>query len=76
MKNEMAILGVEGDVKMLWSADNTDEVAAAQKTFDDLKKKGFLAYKVVGKDGAKGEQLLKFDPTAERIIMSPPMVGG
>jgi len=65
----------EGDTKVIWDSGNAAEVAAAQKTFRDLKAKGFTAYSVK-KKGAKGKALASFDPEAERIIMSPPMAGG
>ena len=65
-----------GDTKVLWNRSNPDEVEAARETFNRLKKKGYLAYNVVGKEGAKGEVLAEFDPTAERLIMAPRMVGG
>jgi hypothetical protein len=72
----LATMGCSGDTKVIWDADNADEVAAAQRTFDDLKKKGFLAFAVTGAKGAKGDQIREFDPEAERIIMAPPMQGG
>lgn len=76
MKAEMAVLDRTGDTKIIWSKDNPDEVANAKRTFDDLKKKGFAAFAVTGKNGDKGEQIHAFDANAERLIMIPPMVGG
>lgn len=81
MTGQMSVMGQHGtpgggDTKVMWDSDNADEVAAAKKTFDDLRAKGFLAFKVVGKAGDKGEQITKFDPEAERLIMTPPMRGG
>lgn len=64
-----------GDTKVIWSADNPDEVENARATFDRLKSKGFLAYSVRS-DGEKGEVMRKFDKRAERIVMSPQLVGG
>jgi hypothetical protein len=71
----MAVLDETGDVKTVWDSENETEVAAARKQFDDLKAKGFLAYKVDRK-GEKGEVIRRFDPDAEAIILAPPMVGG
>jgi hypothetical protein len=34
-----------------------------------------LAYSVTGK-GDKGDKVTSFDPEAERVIMSPQLVGG
>lgn len=73
---EIATMGVEGDVKTIWDRNNADEVANAKQTFDNLRKKGYLAFRVTGKDGEKGEQMTEFDPTAERMIMVPQMRGG
>jgi hypothetical protein len=72
----MSVLGERGDTKIMWDADNAEEVAAAKRTFDDLRKKGFLAFKATGEKGAKGEQIRTFDADAERIILAPPMRGG
>lgn len=69
------IIDHTGDTKVMWSKDNPDEVDNAKATFDRLKKKGFLAYKVNSK-GEKDEVIQSFDKTAERIIMSPALVGG
>jgi len=35
-----------------------------------------MAYKAEGKNGERGEQIRKFDPDAERIILAKPLVGG
>jgi hypothetical protein len=75
-KGEMAIMGKEGDTKIIWDQNNNDEVENAKATFDRLKGKGYLAFKVVGKEGDKGEQMKDFDPKAERIIFAPQLRGG
>jgi len=64
-----------GDLKLIWDPENEDEVELAQKQFDEAKEKGFLAFKVK-KDGETGKQIKKFDPDAEKIIMTPPIAGG
>lgn len=74
-KGELAVLDKTGDTKLIWDRHNADEVNAAERTFDDLKAKGFTAYSV-RKDGEKSEVISSFDSTAERIIMVPRMVGG
>lgn len=76
MKHELAIMDHTGDTKLLWDSDNKDEVDNARESFNRLRKKGYLAYAVKGKNGDKGEQLKEFDPDAERIIMAPPLGGG
>lgn len=75
MKSNMDILDPTGHSSIEWDADNEDEVVAAQAHFDTLRKKKYLAFKV-DKDGDPGEQISKFDPELEHIVMSPPMVGG
>ena len=65
-----------GDTRLMWDKGNDDEVSTAREMFRKLKAKGFLAYTVRGKKGEKGEVLREFDPSAERIIMSPQLVGG
>jgi hypothetical protein len=74
--SELIELNTSGDSKLIWNPDNADETEAARALFDTLKRKGHLAYKVVGKEGDKGEVLRDFDPHAGRIIMAPRMVGG
>jgi hypothetical protein len=73
---ELATMGRSGDTKLIWDAENADEVANARRTFDDLKKKGFSAFAVTGAKGSKGEMIREFDPAAERIIMVPALQGG
>lgn len=72
---ELRIMGHEGDTKVIWDPENTDEVEAAEEQFDKLTDKGFLAFKVK-KDGDKGRKITKFDPDTGKIIMAPPIVGG
>jgi hypothetical protein len=75
VKHEMAVMDETGDTKLIWEEDNQAEVDAAKEMFNSLKKKGYLAYSVDRK-GEKGEVMTKFDPSAEKIIMSPPLQGG
>lgn len=75
-KHWMAIMDETGDTKILWSKDNEDEVSNARRTFSDMKKKGYTAFRVTGKDGVAGEQMPDFDPDAERIIFTKPQAGG
>lgn len=72
----MATLDHTGDSKYMWSKDNDDEIEAAREHFNSMKKKGFAAFHVTGKDGAKGTQMHEFDPNAERIIFVKAMQGG
>lgn len=71
-----AVMGLKGDTKHMWNKDNEVEVDAARALFTTLRKKGYLVYRATGNDGVKGEMMTEFDPSAERIIASPPLVGG
>jgi fructose-1,6-bisphosphatase/inositol monophosphatase family enzyme len=68
-------MGRPGDTKLVWDAAIAAEVEAAKKTFDDLTKKGFKAYKVAA-GGKAGDPTKTFDAAAEKIILVPPMAGG
>lgn len=75
-KHYMALLDETGDTKIMWSKDNAEEVEMARDQFNAQKKKGYAAFHVTGKDGAKGTQMHEFDPNAERIIFVKQMQGG
>lgn len=66
-----------GDTKILWNANDLEEVAMARKAFEAYRKKhpGSLVYKVDMND--KGSEVIKdFDPNAEMIVIHDRMVGG
>lgn len=73
--NILCALDDTGDTRLQWDKDSVEEVAKAQARFDELKKKGYLAYSVNAK-GDQGIVLKAFDPNAERIIMHSQMIGG
>jgi len=73
---EMAVMDHSGDSKHLWDPGNYREVEAMRDLFKDLKKKGYLAYRVDKKDGTKGEVMKDFDPEAGSVIMIPLVAGG
>jgi hypothetical protein len=74
--HQMICLDATGDSKITWDPERLVEVEAAKAQFDTLKRKGYVAYSVKGKEGAKGEIMHKFDPDAERVILAPPIAGG
>ena len=76
MTHTLHELNTKGDFKLMWDPANATEVAAARKTFDDLKAKGHYAYAVEGENGERGELLREFDPKIRRIIMAPRSQGG
>lgn len=74
----MSVLNIidrTGDTRLQWNKNRADEVKAAKERFDSYKAKGYLAYKV-NKAGDQGEVLQAFDPSAERVIMTPQSIGG
>jgi hypothetical protein len=71
----LSVLDHTGDTRIEWDRRNRDEVAAAREMFAKMKDKRYLAYRLDA-DGSQGEVIREFDPTAERIIMSPQPVGG
>lgn len=75
-RHGFAIMDGTGDTKITWDPRNTDEVAHARKTFEDLIKKNFTAYSVKPKDGSKGEQVREFNPNEAMYIFVPQYVGG
>lgn len=69
----------EGDVRLTWEPGNTEDIETARRAFSDLRGKGYLAYKVTpGRRGAEPqrEQIRRFDPEAEQIVLTPPLAGG
>lgn len=75
MSNVLAIMGKEGDTKIIFDPSQPAEVENARRSFNELKAKGYIAYSVKA-GGDKGEIMREFDPKCEKIIMAPPMVGG
>lgn len=72
---EMAVLDLTGDSKTIWNPNNDAEVEVAHNTFNTLKAKGYIAYRV-NASGDKGEIMTEFDPLAEKMIMAPALRGG
>lgn len=72
---ELSIMGIEGDTKTIWDPSKEDEVEVARNTFDRLKAKGYMIYRV-DEDGGKGEVMHKFEPRAGKLIAVPRIVGG
>lgn len=64
-----------GDTRVQWDKSDPAQVAKARARFEELKKKGYMAYSVTSK-GDQGSVLADFDQNAERIIMHAQMIGG
>lgn len=65
----------KGDLKVIWDKDKPEEIKAAKKQFNKMLKNGYLAYSVK-KDGSQNKQMTEFDEKAEKVILSPVLVGG
>lgn len=74
-RHELHVLDPSGDTKVIWDPERPEEVAQARSTFDALKGKGYLAYRV-DRGGDKGAVLREFDPSADKMILAPQTVGG
>jgi hypothetical protein len=72
---ELRVLASDGDQKVVWDADNEDEVEVAEMTFDKLKAKKYKAYSV-DKKGEPAKEIKKFRASAGSLIMVPPIGGG
>lgn len=72
---EIAVMGKEGDLKTIWNPQNTDETENARTTFNNMRAKGYLAFRV-NAEGNQGEQITAFEPGAGKLILVPPMAGG
>ena len=70
------VMSNNGDDKYIWDTTNPTSIEIARETFNKFRAKGFLAYKVTGEKGEKGEMMTEFDKDAGRVIFSPPMKGG
>jgi hypothetical protein len=75
MTHVLKELNHKGDTRIQWDPDDPNSVEQARRTFNELKKKGYAAFRV-NRKGDKGETMKEFDPEALSITMSPPQAGG
>ena len=73
--NEIYVLDLSGDSKIIWDPDNDKECDAAKEQFDTLKRKGFTMFRV-DKAGEKGKRVDRFDEAIGKMIAVPPIMGG
>lgn len=74
-RHELDVLDPTGHTRITWDSDKRDEIENARRTFDELTKKGYKAFRVK-KDGGEGEAMKAFDADAEKMILVPPIAGG
>lgn len=74
-RHTLSVIDNTGDTKTIWDPSNDTEVEIARSTFNALRKKNYLIYHVKG-NGEKGKAMTEFDPSAEKMIAVPNIVGG
>ena len=72
----LSILCHLGDSKRIWDPRNADEIEDARESFNRMRSKNFLIFRVDAKTNEKGEQMTEFDPQAGKMIAAPQMQGG
>jgi len=65
-------MGPGGDERVEWDTEVQETVDMAQARFAELLLNGHVGFVTTGTT----QKLEKFDPTAERIVMTMPMAGG
>lgn len=75
-KHELCVMDFTGDTKVVWDPENDDEVENARDMFNKFVKKLKYAAFSVGKKGKQDEQIRKFDPGLDKMILVPPICGG
>ena len=73
-EHSLFILDDTGHTTLTWKPEVEDSVKAVKVEFDAIIKRGWVAYGVTSK--GQPTQIKKFDPQADRIVMSAPLVGG
>jgi len=88
-KIRFAVIDRSGDTRFTWDPNVPAEVDAARSMFELYTNppskggKGYAAFRVEGASsiagstaGVKGEQVRSFDPSHQRLIFAPALVGG
>lgn len=71
------VMDASGDSKYIWDKSKPVEVEAARQLFKLLVvDKKYLAFLATGETGVQGDQVREFKPEYERLIFTPPLVGG
>jgi hypothetical protein len=71
----LSVLSARGDTRVEWDVDVAETVREAERIFRENAARGYASFTVVtGLESAR--QILDFDPTARRIVQSPPIAGG
>lgn len=76
-RSEMSVLRVltnKGDTLLEWNRTDAKSIEQVKAEFDAMMASGFQAFRV--DSPTEGEMIRTFDPEADTIIMSVPMMGG
>ena len=71
----LVITDPAGEIRKAWRPDNPQEIEAVRDLFAAKRATGYIAYRA-DQTGALKEIIREFDPQAEMIILSPPLLGG
>jgi hypothetical protein len=71
--HRLRILDRTGDTEIAFDPTDTDAVAEAERRFDDLMRRSFVAFDV---STQPGRIITTFDPKATEVIVSPRFAGG
>ena len=64
---------IEEGLRLVWEKGNAEEEARASATFKEYVSRGWLA---IGETSGVKKQIFTFNPSLDRIVLSPVMVGG
>lgn len=74
MKHELIVLNTQGDSRVSWDMADAPSVDRAMAEFDRLVSLGYRGVKMDTPES--GTMIDKFDATAERLTMVPPIHAG
>jgi hypothetical protein len=70
------ILDETGDRVVAWMADDPQSTRSAEQVFDQQRRSALAFARPVGEPASAARPITAFDPTAEEIIFTRPVVGG
>ena len=71
----MHVLGRHGDSELRWNPAQPRSVARAQRRFARYQQGGYLAFSA-REPGGEATHIREFDPEAEEIVLTRPLMGG
>ena len=72
---KISVLNKRGDLSLTWDAANPRQVARGKRFFDKLFGLNYIAF-VPAAGSESGAMTREFDPNANSIVMTRPIVGG